>query len=106
MFGSFNVSKQIELYKELYTPWKSGHEEPPNFQSLLKSTLEGHQNQGITIYPLLFPSCPVTTLSAGPVTRLTYLLAHYVMAPLLWELPPTQGLCPKLKICPGFVDSI
>jgi hypothetical protein len=37
LFGSFNVSKQIELYKELYTPWKSGHEESPNFQSLFKS---------------------------------------------------------------------
>jgi hypothetical protein len=37
MFGSFNVWKQIELYKELYTPWKSGHEESPNFQSLFKS---------------------------------------------------------------------
>jgi hypothetical protein len=46
--------------------------------------------------------CPVrwtshqTHIPIGP-------LCH---GPLFWELPPTQELCPKLKICPGFVDCI
>jgi hypothetical protein len=93
LLPGFHHSKAyFELYKRL-------RNSIPSHLAQSISTLEGHQNLGITIYPLLSPS---TALSAG----LTYLLAHYVMAPLFWELPPNQGLCPKLKICPGFVDCI
>ncbi len=98
LLPGFHHSKAyFELYKRLRTSI-------PSHLAQSISTLEGHRKSGH--YHLSTIISQYIALSAGPVTRLIYLLAHYLMAPLFWELPPTQGLCPKLKICPGFVDSI